>query len=58
MEYNIEQIEKRNEKNKRRRQIIKNVLFVVIVILLYNIFLITKSTLDQTNAKTIFGYKA
>ena len=23
MEYNIEQIEKRNEKNKRRRQIIK-----------------------------------
>ena len=28
MEYNIEQIEKRNEKNKRRRQIIKNVLFL------------------------------
>lgn len=58
MEYNIEQIEKRNEKNKRRRQIIKNVLFVIIVILLYNIFLITKSTLDQTSPKTIFGHKA
>ncbi len=58
MEYNIEQIEKRNEKKQRIKQIIKKVLLVTLIILLYNVFLITKSTLDKTNSKTIFGHKA
>ena len=58
MEYDIEQIEKQNEKRKRTKQIVKKLLFVIIIILLYNIFLITKSTLDKTDAKSMFGYRA
>ena len=54
MEYDIEQIEKQNEKRKRTKQIVKKLLFVIIIILLYNIFLITKSTLDKTDAKSMF----
>ena len=58
MEYDIEQIEKQNEKRKRTKQIVKKLLFVIIIILLYNIFLITKSTFDKTDAKSMFGYRA
>ena len=58
MEYDIEQIEKQNEKRKRTKQIVKKLLFIIIIILLYNIFLITKSTLDKTDAKSMFGYRA
>lgn len=39
-------------------RITKKLLFICLIVILYNVFLITKSALDQTGAKEIFGYKA
>ena len=47
-----------SEKKNIIKQIVKKLLFIVLIVILYNTFLITKSTLDETGAKEIFGYKA
>lgn len=47
-----------NEKVQIAIQIIKKLLFILLIVILYNTFLITKSALDDTGAKEIFGYKA
>jgi len=54
MNYNKET----NEKVIITIKIIKKLLFILLIVMLYNMFLITKSTLEPSGAKEIFGYKA
>ena len=58
MNYNIEEIEKRNRKIIKFKKIVKRTFFTLLIILLYNVFLITKTTLDNKETKGILGYKA
>lgn len=58
MDYNIEKIEKRNRRKKKIQKTFKGIFFVLLIIFLYNVFLITKTTLDNKETKGIFGYKA
>ena len=58
MNYNIEEIEERNRKRIKFKKTVKRTFFILLIIFLYNIFLITKTTLDNKETKGIFGYKA
>lgn len=58
MDYNIDKIEKRNRRKRKIQKTFKRLFFVLLIIFLYNIFLITKTTLDNKETKGILGYKA
>lgn len=58
MKYNKEIKEERDFRIKLIKDILKKFMYIVLVVALYNAFLITKSALDDTGAKEIFGYKA
>lgn len=58
MKYDIESIEKRRYIIDITKMVIKRMLYVLLIILIYNIFLISKSGLSDAEAKDVFGYKA
>lgn len=58
MNYDKNFIEKRIEITNKTKVIVKKLLYVILILLLYNVFLISKSSLSTKNAKDIFGYRA
>ena len=58
MKYDAESIERRKYITSRVKIALKKLLYIVLIIMLYNIFLITKSSLSQSGAKEVFGYRA
>ena len=58
MRYDAEAIEKRRYLLSRIKIAAIKLLWVVLIIMLYNIFLIAKSSLSQSGAKDVFGYRA
>ena len=58
MKYDLESIERRAYLISRIKVALLKLLFVVLIIMLYNVFLITKSSLSQSGAKDVFGYRA
>lgn len=58
MKYDMELIEKRVEITNRVKFLLRKVIFTLLIILLYNTFLISKSSLSKEQAKDVFGYKA
>ncbi|MFR5683009.1 MAG: signal peptidase I [Clostridia bacterium] len=58
IEYQSEAIEKKNHKKNIIKAVIKNILYILGIITLYNIFLISMSSLNQTEANKVGGYQA
>ncbi|MCL2860040.1 MAG: signal peptidase I [Oscillospiraceae bacterium] len=58
LKYTEEAIKKRNYITNIIVQILKKLLFIVLILLIYNSLLITKSALGTGGAKDIFGYQA
>ncbi len=58
IEYQREAIEKKNHKKNIIKAVIKNILYILGIITLYNIFLISISSLNQTEANKVGGYQA
>ena len=58
MNYRKEAIEQRNYIIKIVKEITKRFLFILMIVILYNTFLITKSSLDNNASKEMFGYKS
>lgn len=58
MKYDIESIEKRKNTMKKVTSTAKKILFIILILLIYNIFLVISSGLNQNEPKEIFGYKA
>lgn len=58
MEYDIESIERRKYKINIVKMATIRILYILLIILVYNIFLISKSSLSNAEAKDVFGYKA
>ena len=58
MNYERKFIEERNYKKSLITTFIKKILYIVLIIAIYNAVLITKSSLDDVGSKEIFGYKA
>lgn len=54
MKYDIDSINKRKNKEKR----LKKILFIVVIIVIYNIILLSISYLSRQDFNGIFGYKA
>jgi len=58
MKYDIELIEKRVNIQNRVKFLVRKIIFTLIIVMLYNVFLISKSSLSKEQAKDVFGYKA
>jgi len=58
MNYTKESIAKRKYIAGITRQIIKKAIYILLIVYIYNSFLITKSSLDDNGSKEMFGYKA
>ena len=58
MKYTIEAIEKRKYTTNIIKQILKKLLYIVLILFIYNAFLLTKSALGTGGSKDVFGYKA
>lgn len=58
MKYNIEAIKKRNQEINLIKKISQRIAFVLTIVLIYNIFLVLKSELNNNQDKTLFGYEA
>lgn len=58
MNYTKDSIENRNYKVKLIVQIMKRLLYIILIVMMYNAFLITYSALNEAKSKEIFGYKA
>jgi len=58
LKYTEEAIKKRNYITNIVLQILKKLLYILLILLIYNAFLITKSALGTGGAKDVFGYKA
>lgn len=58
MKYDKQSIIKRTNRINIFKKIAKEIIYILLIILIYNIFLIATSSLNKTEAKEIFGYKA
>lgn len=58
MNYEKENLENRNFEINLIKKVIKKFLYILLIVCIYNIFLITASALDSTSSREIFGHKA
>lgn len=58
MKYSIENLTKKIEKNKNRKKIVSNLIYIVLVFfLIINIILVVQSLFNSQKEPNLFGYK-
>lgn len=58
MKYDIESIEKRKDITSKLKKLAGKIVFMIIILLIYNILLVVSTNIEKNESKEIFGYKA
>lgn len=59
MRYNVEDLEKRIQKNKNRKKILSTIIYIILVVfLIINTIFVMQTIVNSQKVPSIFGYKS